>query len=453
MNQKSDKDTPKFDIQLLFDEIGVLLDDNQYRDAISLVDMYHFYIRQHQYHKYRPAIEQFEADKPKALWNFARAAILEEVRDRHRRWTWAYFAERRDDRKRYVELFMSKQLGPLSPQDQGLLDSLEKKLSYEDLRFYRSIARSQLKKDIAARKKLEDEKKKEQQTQNRGSWSSWLWGSSGGPSNSQTGLSDPAFSGDLTDEQRKELYEVLDYDEKSALAASFEAPRDALKAKVVATLERGSFALKTDPHGRNTEIISIVLDRFQTTFLQRTDNFETSLSLTSFAVHDGTTTNTLYPRIIYVQDEKNGAVAGQKQSSLDISDDEDPFFFLQFENNPLDDRADSALTVKMRNMEIVYHRGYVEAIYKFFKPPASQLESVEALLVRSPLLYATSKLKQAFFRTQPVRPLKVFAARLELAWNTRCRHIRPSTYTWNSRHLSSSYRRGVLRHYWACVSD
>lgn len=48
MNNKSDKDTPRFDVQLLFDEIGVLLDDNQYRDAISLVDMYHFYIRQHQ---------------------------------------------------------------------------------------------------------------------------------------------------------------------------------------------------------------------------------------------------------------------------------------------------------------------------------------------------------------------------------------------------------------------
>ena len=48
MNKKWDKDTPRFDVQLFFDEIGVLLDDDQYRDAISLIDMYHFYIRQHQ---------------------------------------------------------------------------------------------------------------------------------------------------------------------------------------------------------------------------------------------------------------------------------------------------------------------------------------------------------------------------------------------------------------------
>ena|SRR6267154_6850110 len=48
VNHKLDKNTPQFDVQLLFDEIGVALDDNQYRDAISVVDMYHVYIRQRQ---------------------------------------------------------------------------------------------------------------------------------------------------------------------------------------------------------------------------------------------------------------------------------------------------------------------------------------------------------------------------------------------------------------------
>lgn len=134
MNHKLDKETPRFDVQLSFDEIGVLLDDNQYRDAISLVDMYHFYIRQHQvssrttsrkdshrymlpqYQKYRPAAEEFEKSRPKALLKFATTAILDEVRDRKRRWTWEYFAERRDDRHRYVDLFKRKHLGPLAPQ-------------------------------------------------------------------------------------------------------------------------------------------------------------------------------------------------------------------------------------------------------------------------------------------------------------------------------------------------
>ncbi|RPD62925.1 vacuolar protein sorting-associated protein 13 [Lentinus tigrinus ALCF2SS1-6] len=384
MNHKLDKETPRFDVQLSFDEIGVLLDEHQYRDAISLIDMYHFYIRQHQYQKYRPSAEELQNNRPKALLQFATTAILDEVRERKRKWTWAYFAERRDDRQRYVDLFKRKQLGALSPAEIGMFEALERKLSYEDLRFYRSIARSQLRKDMATRRKVEEERKK-QQPQKQTSWSSWIWGSSSSPdsSNSSSSPDEAAFTGEMTDEQRRQLYEALDYDEKAALAESLDTPRDALKARVKAQLNRGSFALKTDPHGKNTEIISVVSDIFQATFLQRQDNFETSLSLGGFAVRDGTTANSAYPLIVHVQEKRSQS---EIVKALPVDDKNvlpglpDPFFFLKFERNPLDGRADSALTVRMRYMEIVYHRGYVEAVYKFLKPPASQLESVEALL-------------------------------------------------------------------------
>ncbi|KAH9835542.1 vacuolar protein sorting-associated protein 13 [Rhodofomes roseus] len=384
MNRTLDKETPRFDVQLLFDEIGVILDDNQYRDAISLVDMYHFYMRQHQYQKFRPKAEQLNENRPRALLKFAGRAILDEVHEHRRRWTWAYFAERRNERHRYVELFKKKQQNALvDPQEQRELDAFEKKLSYEDIRFYRSIARSQLRKDMASRRKIEEEKK--QQAPAQTSWSSWIWGSSGSSSDGTTEAppEDSAFTGEMTEEQRKQLYEALDYDEKTALTESFETPRDALKARVLAQLNRGSFALKRDPHGANTEIISIVSDVFQATFVQRPDNFETSVSLSGFAVYDSTSKDTLYKRIVHVQERRNngGVVKTQVvEGAGEITDMVDPFFYLRFENNPLDERADSALEVKMRYMEIVYHRGYVEAIYKFFRPPAGQIESVEALL-------------------------------------------------------------------------
>ena len=48
MNHRLDQETPRFDVQLLFDELGIALDANQYRDVISLIDMYHVYARQHQ---------------------------------------------------------------------------------------------------------------------------------------------------------------------------------------------------------------------------------------------------------------------------------------------------------------------------------------------------------------------------------------------------------------------
>ena len=48
MNHKVDRQTPRFDIQLIFEEIGVTLDDHQYQDVISLIDMYHVYLRKRQ---------------------------------------------------------------------------------------------------------------------------------------------------------------------------------------------------------------------------------------------------------------------------------------------------------------------------------------------------------------------------------------------------------------------
>uniref|UniRef100_A0A0W0G3E4 Putative vacuolar protein sorting-associated protein vps13 n=1 Tax=Moniliophthora roreri TaxID=221103 RepID=A0A0W0G3E4_MONRR len=374
LNHRVDQKTPRFDVQLIFDEIGVALDDSQYHDAISLLDMYHVYIRRHQYRKYQPKDQEFSINKAQARLKFAATAILEGVRERRRRWTWEYFAERRDDRRRYVELFQKKLLSTLNGQDVKDFENLEKKLSYEDIRFYRSIARSRLRKDRALRKRLEEEKAKRQPQKQ--SWSSWLWGSS----ESESSNEDPTF-GTMTEEQRQQLYDVLDYDEKAAVADSFQAPQDSMKARIVANLNRGSFALKTEPHKEVKDIISINFDSFQANVIQRPDNLEAALSLGGFSVFDGTTKNSVHPQIVRVKD-----IASTTR------DPDQPFLFVEFENKPLDGRADNALTVRMRHMEIIYHKGYVEAVYKFFKPPESQLESVEALLsVASQTLEGLSK--------------------------------------------------------------
>ena len=69
-----------------------------------------------QYKRYKPRQEDLEDNRPRALLQFAGNAILDGVRERHRKWTWAYFMERRDDRHRYVELFKKKQLNAITIQ-------------------------------------------------------------------------------------------------------------------------------------------------------------------------------------------------------------------------------------------------------------------------------------------------------------------------------------------------
>lgn len=361
--------TPHYDVRLLFDEIGLSLDEEQYHDALSLVDMYHVYLRQRQYRKYRPCDEEIARNRGRAYLKFAIDAILNEVRERRWKWSWAYFSERRDDRNKYVEVFKRKVMNTLRESDALVLQNLERKLSYEDIRFYRSIARSQLRKDAVQRKKLEEERARQQQ-QSR-SWTSWLWGASSDDQPAE----DPVFSGNMTEEQRRQLYEVLDYDERSTIAEAFETPRDALLLHVAAELKKGLFALKTEPRTNAKDVISTIFDSFRADFVQRPDNFEMSVSLGGFSVYDGTTPNTVHPQIVQVKNPDSKNIKPQGHGEPD-----DPFFFLKFENKPLDQRADTALTARMRHMEIIYHRGYIEAITKFLKPPKSQLESVEALL-------------------------------------------------------------------------
>jgi vacuolar protein sorting-associated protein 13A/C len=61
-----------------------------------------------QFRKYRPSLEEFNANSARARLRFAGAAVLDGVRERHRQWTWSYFAERRDDRLKYIDLFQKK---------------------------------------------------------------------------------------------------------------------------------------------------------------------------------------------------------------------------------------------------------------------------------------------------------------------------------------------------------
>ncbi|SPO25926.1 related to VPS13 - involved in regulating membrane traffic [Ustilago trichophora] len=402
MRKKMTSEVPKMDAQLLFEELGFALDDEQYRDVISVADLFHFYTRQAQYRKFRPSQEELEENKPRALLRFAGKAILNEVHERHRVWTWDYFRERRDDRKEYVELFKQKEKSvqktnqqqagvAIAQSDSGSrLEELEKKLGYKDIRFYRSIARHELRKESLAAKKdnLANGGNGDTNAQTAGGgggWLKWIWG--GGGHQEQHGQE----NGMLNEEQRKELYDAIEWDEEASAAAltqAVDAPRDAMQLRLITKLKTGSVALKD--HARGTDILSLVFDSLQANVIQRQDNLEAAMALGGLRVYDGTTPNSLYPQVVRVKDEEFDNPSRQNSNEGDLkrieqeveqeSDPDNPFFYAKYELKPLDDRADNALTLKMRSMEIIYHRGLVESIVRFFKPPESELELIGALI-------------------------------------------------------------------------
>jgi vacuolar protein sorting-associated protein 13A/C len=372
MDKSGKVDKPKTKARLLFNELGFVLDDEQYRDALMLVDLFHFFIRHQEYRKLQPAKRPKE--DPKAWLLFAGKAVLDRIHDRNKRWSWAYFAERRDDRKRYIELFKKKKKEEaLSADEAKDLDQLERKLAYEDLRFWRSLARNQLRKENVGVKKAPEKR----------TWGSYIWGSSQQDESAQD-------ESQMDDEQRKELYAAIDFDEKQNLTEAVDMPREAVKLQVDMSLKTGSFTLRRDPHGKKTDMLRLLFDDFATEFIQRTDSTLIDLSLGGMRVYDGSTEGNLYEQMLQVKDappvpddqriEELGDDEKAKDEEEDDEEDDGPFFSLQLEQNPLDNHADTAVVVKLKAMEIIYNPNFIVQVTKFFKPPEKHMDSIGALM-------------------------------------------------------------------------
>ena len=385
MDKTGKTDRAKMKARLLFNELGFLLDETQYRDLLMLVDLFHYFIRHQEYRKFQPTKRPKE--DPKAWLRFAGKAVLDRIHDKNKRWSWEFFKERRDDRKAYIALFKKKKKEEkLTPDETKDLDKLEHKLSYEDLRFWRSLARNQLRKENVGVKK---EKPK-------ATWSSYIWGSS--KKQEET----PSDDTQMTEQQRKELYQAIDFDEKKNIEESVDMPREAVKLQVDMHLQTGSFTLRRDPHDKKTDMLKLLFDNFSTEFVQRTDSTLLDLSLGGMRLYDGSTEGNLYEQMLHVKDapaipdsqrvqelgddgkpKTDGAADEKSEADGDAEssdDDEEPFFSMSFEKNPLDGRADNALTMNLKAMEIVYNPNFVVQVTKFFKPPEHHMESIGALM-------------------------------------------------------------------------
>ena len=366
-------DKPKIKARLLFNELGFVLDDDQYRDALMMVDLFHYFIRHQEYKKLQP--KSTPKEDPKAWLRFAFQAVYTKIQERNRRCSWDYIKERRDDRVRYIELFKKKKKEEkMTPAETEELTKLEKKLSYEDLRFWRSLARNELRKENAGVKKPAPKQ----------TWSQWAWGKKPEEEHNDDDST-------MTEEQRKELYSAIDWDEKKAIADSVDLPRESVKMQVESSLKTGSFTLKRDPHGKATEILSLMFDNFQAKALQRPDSFLADLSLGGLRINDGTTEGSLFPQIVNFKDPTAGSVKGSIEdvAAEDAHPDlqkakekaaEEALFHLIFEQNPLDESADSALTMNLKSIEVIYNPRFIVEVANFFKPPERHMESIGALM-------------------------------------------------------------------------
>lgn len=101
----------------------------------------------YQYLKFHP---EYNADKkfnPRAYWKFATSAVLSEIHERNYQWTWDHFRTRRDQRRAYIECYVASKTKKATQEQEDKLAELERILSFDDIRFYRSLAKNQLKRE------------------------------------------------------------------------------------------------------------------------------------------------------------------------------------------------------------------------------------------------------------------------------------------------------------------
>ncbi|KAK9766368.1 Vacuolar protein sorting-associated protein 13, partial [Basidiobolus ranarum] len=376
LNKTFSEDVPKNIALLLFEEFGFTLDNEQYRDILLVADLFEYSARQKMYRSYDPPRHVLPKENPRAWFQYAIRCVLSEIKARNRRWTWEYFAERRGQRNNYVKLYIDSKLNRLDLEGEEELHDLEWSLSFEDIRMYRFLAKSKMKKEKAL---LAKQQQKEQPS---GWFGGWFGGwSSEKPTEEETEI--------LTDEQKQELLATIDFDESQPESA-FEISEECVILSLTTQIKTGSLALKESPHSKNHSIASLVFDTVTMEFLNRPDSFKCAISLHGLNLYDGTTKGTLYPLLMRVEDSEDDSInevliehecLNTNAPTLGLQNpSRNPFFRLVFEHNPLDNRADDARSSKMRYLEVIYNQCAIETIMRFFKPPVSQMESMTALM-------------------------------------------------------------------------
>ncbi|KAG1066501.1 hypothetical protein G6F42_026650 [Rhizopus arrhizus] len=191
-----------------------------------------------------------------------------------------------------------------TPEQLGALKKLEHDLSFEDIRFYRSIAKSKLRRE-KIRINKENEKKKAENA--KVGWWGWLSGATPASSKTEETADDDTGSIHITEEQKKELYDAIEYDEdKANIASAVDIPKDTIKFIIKTKLNRGSFTLKQDvKKPTELDLLSIVFDAVSIDVTQYLESMKVAAALGDLQLFDGSTKGTIYHQLIGVKKKNN----------------------------------------------------------------------------------------------------------------------------------------------------
>lgn len=150
------------------------------------------------------------------------------------------------------------------------------------------------------------------------------------------------------------------------------------------SLNKGSFTVRKDPHTQPVDLISLIFDNVSLGVIQYVESFTATAALGDLSLYDGVRVDSPYHKLMGAKDkEADQTKKRRKSSSAELllhAPMKDPFFTIEFEHKPLDNRADNAIALFMRNIDIVYNPLVINELIIFFTPPETSADSINALI-------------------------------------------------------------------------
>eukprot|EP00124_Ichthyophonus_hoferi_P003606 Ihof_evm1s323 gene=Ihof_evmTU1s323 len=399
---------PKHTVTISLPAIPINLQEVQYQSCMQVLEAFSRSRRGERYRKYKQTPESGDLRlQPRQLWRFAINSILADIKERNRRCTWAFLKQRCQDRNAYVDAYVQmKTLAVLPSEVSASLISLEERLAFEDIRYFRCLGDVKLRNEAplreAAAKKQAELQQASQSTPNQSRWFSGLWGSTSSAELSQPNVQAQDHPVDqvvkalaMTEEQRDELFTAIGYVGEEGESDSL-LPPNYVSSRLSFTLQKGTFTLSTlDDQYCNVPLVEVVFSDLVATLSHRagSNSLLTEMTLGSLCLHDKITKEAPFATIVGPAYDSAAAQSvpcspllaatrGRQEkvpSICGVSKSKALFSFVH-ESKPINSTADVRIWIYSKALMLVYNPMVVKRVVKFFTPP-SHLQVAHSIAV------------------------------------------------------------------------
>uniref|UniRef100_A0A914HUE8 Cadherin domain-containing protein n=1 Tax=Globodera rostochiensis TaxID=31243 RepID=A0A914HUE8_GLORO len=319
LNQKPESDgsnwtTPKIDLSMELDKLGLSISKHQYQDMLLFLEAQERFTLAEKYLKYRPNLTQYR-EHYREWWNFAYHCILnEQVKRRRNNWSW-------DHMKAHRQLTPGKAMKEKIEEAEDALDVFNLNIARQQAEFVIDKHHNLVRVEDQKQEGLVDRV------------INWLYEEAAAPEDAQL-----FEEKELTPEEKQLLFDAIDYQENMP-------PTDYPKHFVenMFTLNLKMLMLKLG------DVIEMRFSQLSSKLEQRSsaNAMRFTSTVKSLEMHSGT------------------------ESMLHMTETERDWLTMEFETNALDGSFDHRVSLDVAPVMFKYHAPAVNRALDVFKPPKS----------------------------------------------------------------------------------